>query len=355
MVRNRALASTNAPCVRRAATSESTRRTGVALCLVSACGFGLMAIFAKEAYAAGLGVTALLAARFVLAASLLWAIVALRARRARAGAGAGAPARAAARPTRRVILAGLGLGAIGYAAQAGFFFSALRHIDVSLTSLLLYTYPALVFCGAVALRREHVTRWKALALLLASGGAALVLLGGGTGGLEATGVALALAAGASYAAYILVAEGVVARIDAFLLAALVATGAATTFLVAGLIGGALAFPAGGWIWIGAIALFSTVLAIVTFMLGMERVGASTASILSTVEPVVTVGLAVALYGEVLGPPQILGGVLVIAAVVALQVRGTRALRPAVGSAGVAAAHPAGPAPARPPACEPARG
>jgi len=319
---------------------------------VSACGFGLMAIFAKEAYAAGLGVTALLAARFGLAASLLWTLVALRARHAGGGPALGA---APARPTRRVVLAALGLGAIGYAAQAGLFFSALRHIDASLTSLLLYTYPALVFCGAVALRREQVTPWKASVLLLASAGAALVLLGGGTGGLAATGVALALGAGATYAIYVLVAEAIVARLDAFLLGALVATGAATTFVAVGLVGGALAFPAGGWIWIAAIALFSTVLPVVTFMVGMERVGAATASIVSTVEPVVTAGLAVAIYSESLGPLQILGGVLVLAAVVALQSRGTRALRPAVGSPRGPAHHATGPAPARAPACEPARG
>jgi drug/metabolite transporter (DMT)-like permease len=285
------------------------------LCLVSACGFGLMAIFAKEAYGAGLGVTALLAARFVLAACVFWAIVA---------------ARRPALPPRRVVLACFGLGAIGYAAQAGFFFSALAHIDASLTSLLLYTYPALVFCGAVALGREHVTPWKALALALASAGAALVLLGGGTAGLEATGVALALAAGATYAVYILVADGIVARIDPFLLGALVATGAAATFLVAGAAGGALHFTSGGWVWIVAIALLSTVLPIVTFMLGMARVGASTASIVSTFEPVVTVALAVALYGEALGPLQALGGALVLAAVVALQTRGARALADARG-------------------------
>ena len=340
-----------------AATSDTGRGAGVALCLISACGFGLMAIFAKEAYAAGLGVTALLAARFVLAASLLWALVALGAGRrsgvARAD-GLAAPARRA-RPTRRVLIAGFALGAIGYATQAGLLFSALRHIDASLTSLLLYTYPALVFCGAVALRREHVTRAKALALALASAGAMLVLLGGGTGGLEATGVALALGAGAAYAIYILVAESVVARIDAFLLTALVATGGAVTFLVTGLIGGALTFPAGGWIWIAAIAIFSTVLPIVTFLLGMERVGAATASILSTVEPVVTVGLAVAIYSESLGAPQILGGALVLAAVIALQARGTRAVRPAVGSARVPPAHATAAAPARTAACEPARG
>ena len=208
-------------------TPADTRRTaGVVLCLVSACGFGLMAIFAKEAYAAGLGVTALLAARFVVAAGVLWAIVGVRRRRRRHRA---APGQTPPRPGRRVVLAGLGLGAIGYAAQAGLFFSALRHIDASLTSLLLYTYPALVFCGAVALGREHVTPRKALALSLASAGAGLVLLGGGTRGLEATGVAMALGAGAAYAVYILVADGVVARIDAFELGALVATGAAVTF------------------------------------------------------------------------------------------------------------------------------
>jgi drug/metabolite transporter (DMT)-like permease len=295
------------------AASDRRRTAGVLFCVVSAFGFGLMAVFAKEAYAAGLGVTALLAARFVLAAGVFWAIVAVR---------------RPARPPRRVALTCLGLGAIGYAAQAGLFFSALEHIDASLTSLLLYTYPALVFCGAVALRRERVTSWKAVALGLAGAGAALVLLGGGTQRLEATGVMLALAAGATYAVYILVADGIVARVDPVLLGALVASGAAATFAVAGIAGGGTAFTSGGWVWIVAIALLSTVLPIVTFMLGMERVGASTASIVSTFEPVVTVALAVALYGEGLGPLQALGGALVLAAVVALQTRGAQAQAPA---------------------------
>jgi drug/metabolite transporter (DMT)-like permease len=289
-----------------------------------------MAIFAKEAYRAGLGVTSLLAARFVLAAAVLWAIVAVR---------------PAARPPRRLVLACLALGAVGYAAQAGFFFTALQHLDASLTSLLLYTYPALVFCAALALRREHFTPWKAGALILASGGAALVLLGGGTGGLQTGGALLALAAAVMYTIYILVADGIVARVDPFMMGALVTTGAAATFLVAGAIGGSLAVAGGGWPWIAAIAVVSTVLPIVTFMLGMRHVGASTASIVSTAEPVVTVTLAVALLHEGLGPLQMLGGVLVLAAVVALQTRGVSLRR------GVPAAHAAAVAPARTPASE----
>lgn len=276
------------------AATRDARGAGVALCLVSACGFGVMAIFVTQDYDAGVGVTTLLAARFALAAALFWAIVGARracrgGRTVDAGAGPVAADAASARPPRRIVISALALGAICYSAQSGLFFSALRHIDVSLTSLLLYTFPALVCVGAVALGRERLTASRAIALGLASAGTALVLLGGAIGGLNATGVLLGLGAGVAYSAYILVADGFIARIDAWLFSALVATGAAATLLLTGLVTGALVAPtATGWLWVTAIAVFSTVLPISTFLLGMARVGAPTASIVSTVEPVLTV-------------------------------------------------------------------
>lgn len=313
------------------ATSRRDAR-GVVLCLVSACGFGVMAILGKEAYDDGVNVSTLLAGRFVLAAAVFWAIVVPR---------------RPARPPRRVVLAGLGLGAIGYSAQAGLFFTALERMDASLVSLLLYTYPAFVFCAAVALRREQATRRKAAALVLASAGAILVLVGGGTGALDGAGVAIALGAALTYTAYILVADGVVGRADPFLLSALVATGAAATFAVTGALRGTLDPGTGGWEWIVAIAVFSTVLPVSTFLLGLERVGAATASIVSTVEPVVTVGLAVAIFGDSLSAAQIAGGALVLGAVVALQA-GTDSV-----PGRVPPDHAAAGAPARPLAREPA--
>ena len=293
-----------------AATSDR-RRAGIALCVASGCGFGLMAIFAKQAYAAGIGVTALLAARFVLAAAAFWAIVGVR---------RAVLARSEARAPRRAILSALALGAAGYSVQAACYFAALRHIDASLTSLLLYTFPALVCCAAAALGRERVTPWKALALALASAGTALVLLGGASSGFEATGVLLGLGAAVTYAAYILVADGVVGRIDSWLMGALVTTGAALALLATGAATGSLGLPAGAGVWIVAIALLSTVMPIAAFLLGLERVGAATASIVSTIEPVVTVSLAIAVFGEHFGPWQALGATLVLGAVLALQSR-----------------------------------
>jgi drug/metabolite transporter (DMT)-like permease len=57
-----------------------------------------------------------------------------------------------------------------------------------------------------------------------------------------------------------------------------------------------------------------------FFAGLDRVGPTTASILSTVEPVVTVLLAFLVFGETLAAVQLAGGALVVAAVLALAVR-----------------------------------
>jgi drug/metabolite transporter (DMT)-like permease len=305
----------------------TSQTRGTALCVLSACAFGAMAIFAKEAYATGATVVTLLSIRFLLAAVLFWVIVAVR---------------GAQLPSRRVIGASLGLGAAGYAAQAGLFFGALTHIDASLTSLLLYLYPMLVFLGAVALRREQVTGRRVGALALASVGAALVLMSGSLGALDGVGVAMALGAAVVYAAYILVADRLIGTIDTFLMAALVTTGAAASTLVAGVGSGSLDlhFAAAGWGWIAAMALGSTVLGVSAFFIGLREVGPATASIVSTAEPVVTVALATAIYGEALGAGQLAGGVLVLGAVVILQLRTAGTVEGDVASAHAPALPPA---------------
>jgi drug/metabolite transporter (DMT)-like permease len=284
---------------------EPAYRRGIALVLVSALGFGAMAIFAKLAYRHGAGAATLLTLRFAIAASVLWAIVAVRGR---------------PRPDRRTVLAGAGLGLFGYSLQAGCYFAALSHLDASILALLLYTYPAMVFVAAVALGRERSSVLKVLALGMAATGLALVLAGGASGSLNSTGVALAIGAALAYTGYILVADTVVAGADHFSLAAIVATGAFVSVGAFTLISGELdlGFDGTGWAALVALALVSTVLAITTFFLGLELVGPSTASIVSTVEPAWTVALAAIVFGETLGGVQIVGGVLVLSAVVVLQ-------------------------------------
>ena len=55
-----------------------------------------------------------------------------------------------------------------------------------------------------------------------------------------------------------------------------------------------------------------------FLASLPRIGAARASLLSTVEPVVTLVLAAALLGDRLSPIQLAGGALVLFAVITVQ-------------------------------------
>ena len=284
-------------------------RVGALLCLASAVAFGAMGIFGKLAYEHGATVGTLLAVRFVLAAALFWALV----------LGTGAARQLRTLPRRDIGLA-FALGAVGYSAQAGAYFAALKRLDASLLSLLLYTFPAMVTVAAIALGRERASRRRAGALVLASGGLFLVLAGAGAGALDPVGTVLGITAAVVYTTYILTSAGVAERVGPLLLSALVCTGAATTLTIATAVAGDLhpgnLTPA-GFGWVTAIAVVSTVGAVSLFFAGLKRVGPTTASILSTAEPVTTVVLAFLAFGESLSPVQLGGGALVVGAVLVL--------------------------------------
>ena len=131
---------------------------------------------------------------------------------------------------------------------------------------------------------------------------------------------MALGSAAFYTVFILASDRVAAVTPPLPFAASVATGAGVTFAVAALIEGGISATGEGVMWAAVIASVSTVMPIVLFMAGLVRVGPSTASIASTIEPPFTVALAWIVFGETLGPVQLAGGAFVLSAVVLLQLR-----------------------------------
>lgn len=289
------------------------QRNGALLVLASAVAFGLMPIFGKLAFSAGVGVATLLVVRFAIAAPILWVAVAVR--------------RAYPRRDRGLLLRALALGAVGYAMQAGLYFLALERMDASVLSLVLYSYPAVVTGAAILLGREPANRRRLVALVIASSGLVLVLAGAGTGDVDLVGMALGAGAALTYATYILVSDGVTTELQALPLAALVSTGAVVSLGLVAAGTGSLdfGFAAEGWLWVGLAAIVSTVGAVVLFFSGMSRVGPSTAAILSTLEPPVTVGLVFVTFGEALGAVQVLGALAVLGAAVIVNLPSRRSL------------------------------
>ncbi len=291
------------------------RTVGTLLCVVSATSYGATGIFGKLAFDEGLTVSGLLAARFSLAAIVLWLLVATLGR--------------ASRPSRRGAVAGIALGLVAYSAQTGLFFLALTRLDAGLAVLLVYIAPVLVAITAVAIGRERLGRAQVVALVVAVGGTALVATGGGVGRVDGLGMVFAFGCAVAFTAYMLLSHAIVGRVNPIALSASVCTGCALSFLTAAGASGHLPLHATGtgWLLICALALFSTVIAVTTLAAGTARVGPSTATILATFEPVVATMLAVTILDERLAAVQVVGGLLVLSSVLIVSVRRRAPLLP----------------------------
>ena len=165
-----------------------------------------------------------------------------------------------------------------------------------------------------------------------------MLAGAASGTLDPLGTAMGFGAALAYTTYILVGDRVVAGVPPVALAALVCTGATGTFARRrarhGRPGARLRRRGLGLARRDR-ARSARSRAVLAFFAGLARVGPSAASILSTLEPVVTVGLAAAAFGESLGAVQLAGGALVLSAVVVMQWPAGASLR--AGSVGVSVA------------------
>jgi drug/metabolite transporter (DMT)-like permease len=284
---------------------------GALLAAASAAAFGALPIFARLAYAAGVDLYGVLVPRFALGAAVL-ALIAVT--------------RGARWPRGRSLLAVLAMGALGYTGQSFLYFSALKHADASLVALLLYSFPFIVAVLAAAFLGERLDAARIGALLLASAGLAMTV-GGGSG--TPLGIVLALGAALVYSVYIVVGTRVLRDVDPLAGAAVICAGAAASYsLLAGL--GALAgegprlpSTAGGWLPVISLALVSTALAIAAFFAGLRRLGATLTSVISTLEPVVSVSLAALVLGERIGPLQAVGGAIVVGTAAWLALRPAR--------------------------------
>ncbi len=285
-------------------------RAGFAFVIVSAAAFGAMAILARFAYASGVDTPTLLALRFAIAAAAMLAI---------------AHARGVALP-RGTTLAGLiGLGALGYGGQAFSFFTALTLAPAGLVALLLYLHPALVALLAAAFLHERLNAAKLFALVLALAGTTLTVapalsapVASAHTASAAAGIGFALAAATFYSIYIIVGALLGRHAPPLAMSTVVIASAAAVFVAAALVRGPQwpQTPA-GWAAVVGIALVSTVAAITLYFAGLERIGPTRASTLSTVEPLVTVTLAAIVLGETIAPIQLAGGALILVAVVLL--------------------------------------
>jgi len=277
---------------------------GTLLCLAAGMAFSVSPILIQVAYAHGAAVTGVLAWRYLAATALL----------------VGIAGKKMLRVPLRASISAFALGAVVYAIDSALFYGSLERTSAPLASLVHYAHLVLVVGVAAMIGRERLTRRRLGALVAIFGGVALV--GGAAVNPDKVGIGMALGSAAAYAVYILLSDRLLRDADPMALAAFLTAGAATSFVVAGGVLGSLGKvggPAGFACLVGA-ALVGSVFAVTSFLKGVRLVGPSTASLLVTVEVPVTIALAAIVLKQHLSSPQLAGAALVVAAIVAMQLR-----------------------------------
>ncbi len=275
--------------------------------LFSACCFGSIPVLITLVTRDGVRLPEILFWRYLLAAVLLVVL----------SGGIAAVRLPGSRAASLLVLLGGGQAAIAFLSL-----SALKYIPAASLTFLFYTYPAWVTLISAVRGIDRLTAIRVSALVCSLIGLAVMIGTPSSGGLNATGVILALSSAVVYAIYIPVINHLGAGLDAKVTSTYACVGAAVIFLAVSLTGGALTTHYTP-VAIGSvvvIAIVCTVFAFITFLRGLAVIGPVRTAIISTVEPFWAALLASVVLKQLPGPRTFLGGFLILVAVVVLQLK-----------------------------------
>lgn len=219
------------------------------------------------------------------------------------------------------------LGLLGYYLASLFDFMGLQYISASLERIILFAYPALVLVLGWLFFRQKITGVQHIALALTYGGILLVMLQPGLGDVKGQywlGVMLVFLSAFTYAIYLLGGGKLIPRLGSvpFTTAALIISSIAVIIH-------AFVMHREGWtplhpkvieygIWMGVVSTF-----IPTYLINysIRQLGASNASLVASLGPVTTIGLAYLILDERMTGIQWMGSFFVIVGVVFISIRG----------------------------------
>lgn len=296
---------------------------GLAFALASAVSFGLSGSLARGLMDAGWTPAAAVTLRVLVAAAVLVvpALIALRGRWS------------LLRRNARMVTA------YGVAAVAGAqlcYFNAVAHMEVGIALLIEYTAPVAVVLWLWARHGQRPGRLTVLGAAIAAGGLVLVLDVLSGADLDLVGVLWALAAMVGAATYFVLSADESTGLPPIVLAAGGLVVGAVVLLLAGWVGilplaastADVEYTVGTvpwWLPVLALGVVTAALAYVTGIAASRRLGSRLASFVALLEVVAALLAAWLLLGQLPRLVQLLGGVLILAGVVAVKLGEPRPL------------------------------
>lgn len=221
------------------------------------------------------------------------------------------------------IFLGLGFGSILFFTAC--YFSAIEMMSLSTAAILLYTSPIWIMLMSILFFHEKLDRRKMIALALAFAGCVLVS-GISGGGVTPIGLLVGLGSGIGYGLYSILGKIALRKYSSY-------TVTTYTFLFAAIGSWFICQPVdminkfSGTTDLGFLIMFCCLTAVVTavipflaYTLGLERVEASKAGIIATIEPMVATLIGIVVFSEPLTLMSGLGIILILSAVVILNLK-----------------------------------
>lgn len=221
---------------------------------------------------------------------------------------------------KRTLIFTFFLGALGYAGSSGFYFIASEYTGTGLAMVIFFSYPILVmlFSWIAYQQKINLLTWILLIVMIMG---LYLLQDSTTHPLNTLGIFFAVFSAVCYAFYVLGSKNFSSiKIDSTLLTVVVCFGCALIFLISALTTHSFSAPhtAKSWLDLLALGILVTAVPIQLVLEGLKHISSMRASIISVLEPIVTVCVGILLLHESVSFIQILGVLLILASTLLVQ-------------------------------------
>lgn len=211
------------------------------------------------------------------------------------------------------------IGGLFHGSGTAFYFEASKSIGTGLAMVIFFAYPIFVVALSFFLKKTPVSRITLGALFLIILGCALIASGGSTAtSFDLRGLLLALMSGLCYGIYVFYSKDLSQGLSPLLSTLCVCLGSMCIFVVYISFGShnfQVPDSQEAWVLLSLFALFGTVLPVLLLLAGIKYLSASTASIISVLEPVVVLGVGAVLLDEPLQAVQLIGAMIILSATI----------------------------------------
>jgi drug/metabolite transporter (DMT)-like permease len=212
------------------------------------------------------------------------------------------------------------LGAIGYAGSSGFYFAASQYTGTGLAMVIFFSYPIMIALISWLKNRNNFNIVTLLTLISMMVGLYL-LRDSSAHQLSILGILFGILAAMSYAFYVIGSKRISAiTLDSNMLTTIVSFGCAVIFLILSISSHHFIFPQTmkSWLYLFALGIFATALPIQLMLEGLKHISSMRASIISVLEPLVTVGVGIVLLNESVSHAQIIGIFIILISALFIQ-------------------------------------